>query len=98
LSDNIISFCRQRSIFPVAVERANQLATVQELVALGHGVSMIPEMTRRLDRSNRRVYRSFCNPRPTRTVVSVTNPYRFHSRLFGEFQQRLRNYASQFGK
>lgn len=95
LSDNIVSFCRQRSVLPVTVERANQLATVQELVALSHGISMIPEMAKRLDRSKRRVYRSFCNPRPTRTIVCVTNPYRFHSRLFREFQQRLRSYAEE---
>ena len=98
LSDNITSLCRQQSILPVAVERANQLATVQELVSLSHGISMIPEMAKRLDRSDRRVYRSFCNPRPTRTVVCVSSPYRFHSRLFGGVQQRLRLYATSSAK
>jgi LysR family hydrogen peroxide-inducible transcriptional activator len=96
LSENITSFCRQRSIFPVAVERANQLATVQELVSLAHGLSMIPEMTRRIDRSGRRIYRSFAPPRPTRTIVCVTNPYRFQSRLFRKFKQRLADYSAAF--
>ncbi|MFG0266540.1 MAG: LysR family transcriptional regulator [Rhodopirellula sp. JB055] len=96
LSENIHSFCRKRSILPVAVERANQLATVQELVSLSHGISMIPEMARRLDRSKRRVYRSFASPVPTRTIVCVTNPYRFQSRLFAEFRKRLCEYAKQF--
>ncbi|ELP32936.1 transcriptional regulator, LysR family [Rhodopirellula baltica SWK14] len=96
LSENIHSFCRQRSFLPVAVERANQLATVQELVSLSHGISMIPEMARRLDRSKRRVYKSFVSPRPTRRIVCVTNPYRFQSRLFAEFRDRLCDYSKNF--
>lgn len=93
LSDNINSFCRQRSMHPVVVERANQLITVQELVSLSHGISMIPEMAKRLDRSKRRVYRSFSHPRPKRTVVVVSNPYRFQSRLLREFRKLLGEYA-----
>ena len=54
LSDNIVSFCHQRSFQPVAFERTSQLAMVQELVALSHGVSMIPAMARQLDQSDRR--------------------------------------------
>jgi LysR family hydrogen peroxide-inducible transcriptional activator len=90
LSDNIVSFCRERSFQPVAVERTSQLAMVQELVALSHGVSMIPAMARRLDQSDRRVYRSFTGPKPTRTVAVVWNPYRFQSRLLKAFCERLR--------
>lgn len=90
LSDNIVSFCRQRSFQPVAVERTSQLAMVQELVSLSHGVSMIPAMARRLDESDRRVYRSFSGRKPTRTIAAVWNPYRFQSRLIEEFRERLR--------
>jgi LysR family hydrogen peroxide-inducible transcriptional activator len=90
LSDNIVSFCRERSFQPVAVEQASQLAMVQELVSLSHGVSMIPAMARQLDQSHRRVYRSFTGRKPTRTVAVVWNPYRFQSRLLGAFRERLR--------
>jgi LysR family hydrogen peroxide-inducible transcriptional activator len=90
LSDNIVSFCRQRSFQPVAVERTSQLAMVQELVSLSHGVSMIPAMARRLDESDRRVYRSFSGRKPTRTIAAVWNPYRFQSRLIQAFRERLR--------
>jgi len=89
LSDNIESFCRQRSFQPVTVERTSQLTMVQELVSLSHGVSMIPAMARRRDQSNRRVYRSLCNPKPTRTIVVVRNPYRFQSRLLKAFGRML---------
>lgn len=91
LSDNIVSFCRQRSFQPVAVERTSQLAMVQELVSLSHGVSMIPAMARNLDQSNRRVYRSLSGRKPTRTVVAAWNPYRFQSRLLKAFRKCLQS-------
>lgn len=85
LSDNIVSFCRQKSFHPVSVERTSQLATVQELVALGHGISMIPQMARQLDKTERRVYRSLAGKKPTRKIAAVWNPYRFQSRLVRAF-------------
>lgn len=90
LSDNIVTFCRERSLQPVAVERTSQLAMVQELVSLSHGVSMIPAMARELDQSDRRVYRSFAGRKPTRTIAVVRNPYRFQSRLLRAFCKCLR--------
>ena len=94
LSDNIVSFCRQRSFQPVSVEKTSQLAMVQELVSLSHGVSMIPAMARQIDQSARRVYRSFSGRKPTRTVAVAWNPYRFQSRLLQEFRKRLRQRRS----
>lgn len=90
LSDNIVTFCRQKSFHPVTVERTSQLATVQELVSLRHGVSMIPEMARRRDNSSDRVYRSLNGTRPSRRIVAVTNPYRFQSRLVQSFVKHLK--------
>jgi LysR family hydrogen peroxide-inducible transcriptional activator len=89
LSDNIVTFCRQRSFQPVAVERTSQLTMVQELVSLSHGVSMIPAMAQRRDQSDRRVYRSLANPKPMRTIAVVWNPYRFESRLMKAFRAHL---------
>lgn len=90
LSDSILSFCRQRSFQPVTVERTSQLAMVQELVALSHGVSMIPAMAQRLDHSTRRIYRSLSGRKPTRKIAVVWNPYRFQSRLVKAFLEHLR--------
>lgn len=87
LTDNVLSFCRQKSFHPVSVEQTSQLATVQELVALGHGVSLVPAMARRLDTGRRRVYRSLAGDKPSRRIVLATNPYRFQSRLLREFVQ-----------
>lgn len=91
LSGNIISFCRQRSFQPVAVERTSQLTMVQELVSLSHGVSLIPAMARARDQSDRRVYRSFAGRKPTRTIAVAWNPYRFQSRLVQAFRDSLRS-------
>ncbi len=96
LSENITSYCRQRSIQPVAMERTSQLVMVQELVTLGHGVSLIPEMAKKLDQSTRRIYRSMHGMKPTRTVAAVWNPYRFQSRLLREFREHLRAYSEAF--
>lgn len=98
LAENITTFCRQRSFHPVAVERTSQLAMVQELVSLGHGVSMIPAMARRLDQTDRRVYRSFAGEKPQRTIAAVCNPYRFQSKLLATFKKRMSKYAKQTEK
>lgn len=90
LSDNIVSFCRNRSFQPVVIERTSQLTMVQELVSLSHGVSMIPAMAREVDQSDRRVYRSMAGRKPTRRIGVVWNPYRFQSRLIKAFRERLR--------
>jgi len=93
LSDNILTFCRQRSFHPVSIERTTQLATIQELVALRHGISLIPAMARARDESPRRVYRSLSGTPPTRTIALVWHPYRFQSRLVSAFLEHLRQYT-----
>lgn len=89
LTGSITSMCRERAFQPVAVERTSQLAMVQELVSLSHGISMIPSMARKVDQSPRRVYRSLSGNKPTRTVAAVWNPYRFQSRLLQAFRENL---------
>lgn len=90
LSDNIASFCRRKSVQPVTVERTSQLTTVQELVTLNHGVSIVPEMARKTDTSDRRIYLSFSGEKPTRTVAMMWNSYRFQSQAVKALMQHLR--------
>lgn len=90
LSDNIASFCRRKSVQPVTVERTSQLATVQELVTLNHGVSIVPEMARKIDTSERRVYRSFSGEKPVRTVAMMWNSYRFQSKSVKVLMEHIR--------
>lgn len=95
LSDNIQTFCKRESLQPISVERTSQLATVQELVSLSHGISMVPKMAQRLDASQRRVYRSFSGDKPTRTVAMLCNPYRYESVWVKAFKDFLRDYTEK---
>jgi LysR family transcriptional regulator, hydrogen peroxide-inducible genes activator len=95
LTQSIESFCRRQEIQPVTVERTSQLAMVQELVTLNHGVSLIPEMARRLDVSEKRVYRSFTGSKPTRTIAMMWNPDRFKSPAVTKLMDHLRGIAGR---
>lgn len=90
LSDNIATFCRRKSVQPVTVERTSQLTTLQELVTLNHGVSIVPEMARKTDTSDRRIYRSFSGEKPVRTVAMMWNSYRFQSKAVKTLMECLR--------
>ncbi len=90
LSDNVISFCHRKAFQPITTGRFTQLATVLELVALGQGVSLIPQMACDADRDPRRVYRSLSGERPTRRIVLSWNPYRFQSRVQKRFIEFVR--------
>jgi LysR family hydrogen peroxide-inducible transcriptional activator len=94
LTDNVVDFCRSKSLRPVSVERTIQLAMVQELVALGHGISLVPAMAQAKDRGPGRVYRSLAGQKPTRTIAMVTNPYRYHNAVIGQFRDAVRNLKS----
>ena len=87
LSAQVESFCKQRSIQPIALERAAQLTTVQAMVAIGHGIAFIPSMARTRGGSTRSQYRSLEGVKPKRTVIMVWNPYRFQSRLVQKLRQ-----------
>ncbi|HEU5115664.1 MAG TPA: LysR family transcriptional regulator, partial [Isosphaeraceae bacterium] len=77
LTGRIENFCKQQALQPLATGRTHQLSTVQELVALGHGISFIPEMARRLDQDPRRAYRSLASPALYRTIAACWNPRRY---------------------
>lgn len=95
LSDNIASFCQRKSINPVAIERTSQLTTVQELVSLSHGISMVPKMAQAIDSSTTRVYRSFSGEKPTRVIAMLSNPYRFETKWVKRFKDHLRTVAAE---
>lgn len=95
LSDNIAAFCRRQQVQPVSIERTSQLATVQELVSLDHGISMVPKMAQVLDQSKSRTYRSFSGEKPTRTVAMAANPYRYESKWLAALKEHLREVGSK---
>ena len=94
LAEQIISFCKARSCQPAISCASAQLLTVQELVALGHGISLVPKMAAVADRTNRCKYRSLAGTKPTRTVGFIRHKDRFQNRLMREFIALLRAEAA----
>lgn len=95
LSENVLSFCHQRSFLPTVSCRGSQLQTIQELVSLGRGVSMIPAMAKELDKSKTRVYRSVAGKPPTRKIVMAWNKNRFQSQLAKNLAETIRKICVQ---
>ena len=90
LTGNALGFCQQKRFMPIITSRVNQLATIQELVSLGQGVSLIPAMARRADTDPRRVYRSLAGDRPHRTIGLVRLAGRKPTHLAEQFAATLR--------
>jgi LysR family hydrogen peroxide-inducible transcriptional activator len=61
-------------------------------------VSLIPAMAKAVDSSDRRIYRSLTDPKPTRQIVMAWNPFRFQSRLLEAFKTNLRVVAAACAK
>jgi LysR family hydrogen peroxide-inducible transcriptional activator len=97
LGEQIVSFCRQKSCLPVVSCHSAQLLTVQELVGLGHGVSLIPQMAVDADKSNGRAYRSLSGERPKRTIAMIWRQRRPQSPLVRQFIDLLRTTLKRRG-
>ncbi len=94
LGEQIIGFCKQQGCLPVIRCRSAQLLTIQELVALGHGVSLVPAMASKMDRGRRCEYRSLAAPKPTRTLRMIWHKARYQSPLVKAFIETVRGEAA----
>jgi LysR family hydrogen peroxide-inducible transcriptional activator len=90
LGEFVVSFCKQQGCQPAVRCRSAQLLTVQELVAQGYGVSLIPATARAKDRGRRCRYRRLDGVRPARTVALVWHKHRLRSHLVVAFRETLR--------
>ena len=90
LGQQILAFCNRKACRPFVTCHSSQVLTVQELVSVGHGVSLLPAMACALDRHPRRRYRRLSGEAPTRTLGLVWHKQRFQRpivRRFIEFVQ-----------
>lgn len=71
LGQRVQAYCEVIGLGEHAPWKAAQLATVQEWVALGLGISILPRMVAERDRSTKRVYRPLAKPVPTRAIVAA---------------------------
>jgi LysR family transcriptional regulator, hydrogen peroxide-inducible genes activator len=94
LGEQVLSLCHAHGCEPRISCRSAQIATIQSMIALGQGVSLLPEMARRADRSSRRVYRVLSGEEPRRTIAVVWRKHRYHSLMAERFLATLRELAA----
>jgi LysR family hydrogen peroxide-inducible transcriptional activator len=90
LSTQVQSFCQAHHVNLRIVCRTSQLTTVQSLVALGLGVSIVPKMAATSDQSDRYVYRPIAQSQARRSIVVAWHPGRHRPRLAERFLELLR--------
>ncbi|QEL20270.1 LysR family transcriptional regulator [Limnoglobus roseus] len=90
LSGQALGFCARHALAPLVTAQLHQLGTVLELVRLGQGVSLVPAMAAKKDRSGGRVYKPIFGEKPMRTLGVVWSKLRFRSPLFDAFVGELR--------
>jgi DNA-binding transcriptional LysR family regulator len=91
----VVCFCNQQFCEPVVSCHSAQLLTVQELVALGRGISLIPQMAVDADKSKRRKYRSLHGNKPMRTIALIWRKGRAQSPLVKRFIEAVQRAASR---
>ena len=92
LGEHIVSFCRENKCPPIVACRSAQLLTVQEMVGLGYGISLIPQMAASADKGHSLVYRHLSDS-PARTIAMIWNKSRYQSALVQAFLDTLRGHT-----
>jgi LysR family hydrogen peroxide-inducible transcriptional activator len=95
LSDQVLSFCKAHGCQPWIACRGEQITTIQSMIALDQGVSLLPDMARRVDHDKRRVYRPLADHKPERTVGVIWRQRRYHSLSAERFLERVRSLAAE---
>ena len=95
LGEQIQAFCQGYGAQQRIVCRSTQLSTVQSLVALGLGISMVPRMCAAADRSSQRAYRPLADANPSRTVAVAWRRGRRRSKLAEAFLLHVQQVGRQ---
>jgi LysR family transcriptional regulator, hydrogen peroxide-inducible genes activator len=95
LGRQTLQLCADRNCAPAVSCRTAQLLTVQELVALGQGVSLVPEMAASSNRDKRLVYRKLDGPPVEREIGMIWRPRYRPRRLVEAVLEMLRDFGSK---
>ncbi len=98
LGEQIVEFCNRQAYTPLVCCRSAQLLTVQQMVALGHGVSLVPQMAAQAQDDPRVVYRRLSGSSPRRTLVVLWHKHRFLSGAAKAWLEMLRAEAKRRGR
>jgi len=85
LGEQVQSFCYQQDLDLNIVCHTSQLTTVQNCVALGLGVSLVPQALALSDHSDQIVYRPVSDTPPQRKIAAATHAKRHISFLARQF-------------
>jgi LysR family hydrogen peroxide-inducible transcriptional activator len=96
LGEQVLSFCNAHGCQPAIACRSAQVTTIQSLIAMNQGVSLLPAMAQRVDRDKRRVYRLLAGDGPRRTIAVLWRLHRYHSPTAERFLVRLRDLAAEW--
>jgi LysR family hydrogen peroxide-inducible transcriptional activator len=91
LGRQTLQLCVDRNCAPVVSCRTAQLLTVQELVALGQGVSLVPEMATQRNRDKRLAYRTLDGPPVEREIGMIWRPRYRPRRLVEAVMELIRD-------
>src|SRR5262249_38060908 len=93
--EQALSFCNAHGCQPRIACRSAQITTIQSLIALNQGVSLLPAMAQRVDGDKRRVYRPLAGDAPRRTIAVIWRRQRHHSPTAERFLERPRDLAAK---
>jgi DNA-binding transcriptional LysR family regulator len=101
LGDQVLSFCKAHECQPRIACRSAQISTVQQLIALEQGISLLPQMAcgplvPDANRGRRGlVYRELAGDQPQRTIGAIWHRHYFHSSLAERYLGELRDWAGR---
>lgn len=98
LRGDVVRFCQRHAFQPVSVNQAQQLTTVEQLVASGFGVSFVPAMAVDAVAARRVVHRPLTSGGPRRKIAACWNPVRYQTKVLREFFRELRAFAAEHKK
>jgi len=95
LGEQVQSFCYQQDVDLEVVCYTTQLATVHGCVALGLGISLVPQILAATDTSGQLKYSAMSDPAPHRKIVAASHTGRHQSTLAGRFIDLVRGEYKQ---
>ena len=90
LGEQVQSFCYQKDLDLQVVCQTAQLSTVQNCIAMGLGVSLVPRALAVSDTSERVSYRALSDSAPQRKIAAATHAERRQSFLAKKFIEMVR--------
>ena len=85
LGEQVQTFCYQQEVRRNIVCYTSQLSTVHRCVALGLGISLVPQILAATDTSNELIYRAITDVMPHRKIVAASHSGRRQSFLARRF-------------